>query len=246
MGDGRTRLEGATTTDASRSSGEKETVLIERVGNGEVDESMGALYDLYSSRLYGLGIRLLGDRGLAEELVQETFLRLWRSAPRFDRELGSGTTFVFTIARRVAIDLRRRRSSRPHAALADERDRDDGPSGELELQATLVSAAGDASAFADVVKLGIGREIDFRSDDLPILPKGEFYELWFAAPEDSPSEPNRISAGTFHPDENGRSRVTLTAAVDPALYPTLVVSAEPGDGDPAPSGEDVLRSAPAE
>ncbi len=123
---------------------------------------------------------------------------------------------------------------------------DVGPSGELELQATLASAAGDATAFAEVVKLGIGREIDFRSDDLPILPKGEFYELWFAALEDRPSEPNRISAGTFHPDENGRSRVTLTAAVDPALYPTLVVSAEPGDGDPAPSGEDVLRSAPAE
>ncbi len=69
--------------------------------------------------MYGLGIRLLGDRGLAEELVQETFLRLWRSAPRFDRELGSGTTFIYTIARRVAIDLRRRRSSRPHAALVD-------------------------------------------------------------------------------------------------------------------------------
>ena len=54
------------------------------------------------------------------ELVQETFLRLWRSAPRFDRELGSGTTFIYTIARRVAIDLRRRRSSRPHAALVDD------------------------------------------------------------------------------------------------------------------------------
>ena len=112
-----------TMTRASQRDGEsemkEETVLIERVATGDLDEPMGALYDLYSSRLYGLGIRLLGDRGLAEELVQETFLRLWRSAPRFDRELGSGTTFIYTIARRVAIDLRRRRSSRPHAALVD-------------------------------------------------------------------------------------------------------------------------------
>ena len=119
--------------------------------------------------------------------------------------------------------------------------------GSLELSPTL-NAPGDSSiqGQARVVKTGIGRVIEFRTNELPILPKGEFYELWFAALEDRPSEPNRISAGTFHPDENGRSRVTLTAAVDPALYPTLVVSAEPGDGDPAPSGEDVLRSAPAE
>ena len=115
------RADVRTMTRASQRDGEsemkEETVLIERVATGDLDEPMGALYDLYSSRLYGLGIRLLGDRGLAEELVQETFLRLWRSAPRFDRELGSGTTFIYTIARRVAIDLRRRRSSRPHAAL---------------------------------------------------------------------------------------------------------------------------------
>jgi len=117
------RADVRTMTRASQRGGEsemkEETVLIERVATGDLDEPMGALYDLYSSRLYGLGIRLLGDRGLAEELVQETFLRLWRSAPRFDRELGSGTTFIYTIARRVAIDLRRRRSSRPHAALVD-------------------------------------------------------------------------------------------------------------------------------
>ncbi len=121
---------------------------------------------------------------------------------------------------------------------------DDGPAGELELRATLASASGDVTAFAEVVKLGIGREIDFRTDNLPILPKGEFYELWFAAPEDSVASPKRISAGTFHPDENGRTEATLTAAVDPALYPTLVVSAEPGDGNPAASGNDVLRSTP--
>jgi len=121
-GDGTTHI--GTTTRAPQRDVEtemkEETVLIERVASGDLDEPMGALYDLYSSRLYGLGIRLLGDRGLAEELVQETFLRLWRSAPRFDRELGSGTTFIYTIARRVAIDLRRRRSSRPHAALVDD------------------------------------------------------------------------------------------------------------------------------
>ena len=63
--------------------------------------------------MYGLGVQLLSDRGLAEELVQETFVRVWRNAGRFDPARGSPATFIFTIARRLAIDLWRRPSSRP-------------------------------------------------------------------------------------------------------------------------------------
>ncbi len=94
----------------------------------------------------------------------------------------------------------------------------------------------------EVRKTGIGRVIRFESDDLPILPKGEYYELWFVGPGDTRSEPNRISAGTFHPDAQGRSHVRFAAAVDPALYPVLSVTAEPGDGNPERTGPEVLRS----
>ena len=118
---------------------------------------------------------------------------------------------------------------------------DDGLPGVKEVEATL-QAPGGATAEATVSKTGIGRVIDFRTGDLPILPKGEYYELWFVGPGDRPGRPDRISAGTFHPDEQGRSDVRFTAAVDPAEYPGLAVTAEPGDGDPAPSGPDVLRS----
>ncbi|MEO5791734.1 MAG: anti-sigma factor [Gaiellaceae bacterium] len=101
--------------------------------------------------------------------------------------------------------------------------RDRGP---LELNVSL-SAPADASvqARARVVKTGIGRVIEFRTAELPILPKGEFYELWFVGARDTETSPNRISAGTFHPDEAGRSHVTF--AVDPAEYPILSVTAEP-------------------
>lgn len=112
-----------------------------------------------------------------------------------------------------------------------------------ELRAAL-SAPGrpQVIARADVVKQGIGREISFRSDRLSPLPKGQYYELWFVGPGDSRSRPNRISAGTFHPDPQGRSRVRFTAAVDPRKYPILTVTAEPADGDPRPSAREVLRS----
>ena len=118
------------------------------------------------------------------------------------------------------------------------------PGGTVEVEATLAAPGGGAEATVEVRKTGIGRVIRFDSDDLPILPKGEYYELWFVGPGDTLARPNRISAGTFHPDEDGRSHVRFAAAADPAKYPVLSVTAEPGDGNPERTGPEVLRSRP--
>jgi RNA polymerase sigma-70 factor (ECF subfamily) len=92
-----------------------EAELLTLVAAGDTGEPLRRLYDRYERPLYGLGIQLLREPGLAEELVQETWLRVWRSAARFDPERGTARTFVFTIARRVAVDLWRRPSSRVFA-----------------------------------------------------------------------------------------------------------------------------------
>ena len=95
------------------------------------DAALRTLYRRYERRLYGFGLRLLGgNAGLAEELVQESFTRLWQGARRFDPARGTVRALLFTIARRVAVDLLRRPSSRAFApelediagfdALADE------------------------------------------------------------------------------------------------------------------------------
>jgi RNA polymerase sigma-70 factor (ECF subfamily) len=89
-----------------------ETALLEAVGRGD-ERALEDLYDSFSTRLYGFGLRLLGQPGLAEELVQETFVRIWQQASRFDPRKGNARTFVFTVARRLAVDLWRRPSSRP-------------------------------------------------------------------------------------------------------------------------------------
>lgn len=114
--------------------------------------------------------------------------------------------------------------------------------GVTEFTVTLASPDGTATATATGIRTGIGRIVQLRTNDLPILPTGELYELWFVGPGDAPDAPNRISAGTFHPDEQGRSHVDLTAAVNPEKYPELLVTAEPGDGNPAPTGPEVLRA----
>jgi RNA polymerase sigma-70 factor (ECF subfamily) len=87
--------------------------LLAGVASGDRADPLRELYRRYERRLYGLGLKLLGDPSLAEELVQETFVRLWRKADQFDAAKGSAATFIFTTARRIAIDLWRRPSSRP-------------------------------------------------------------------------------------------------------------------------------------
>lgn len=97
-----------------------EAELLARVAAGDRGAPLAELYTRYEGRLYGLGVKLLGDASLAEELVQETFVRLWRKAGQFDPARGTVATFVFTIARRLAIDLWRRPSSRPFSPEPDE------------------------------------------------------------------------------------------------------------------------------
>lgn len=89
-----------------------EADLMAAIAAGDHGAPLRSLYRSYEGRIYGLGLRLLGNPGLAEEMVQEAFVRLWRSAPRFDPERGSVATFLFTLARRAAVDLQRRPSSR--------------------------------------------------------------------------------------------------------------------------------------
>jgi RNA polymerase sigma-70 factor (ECF subfamily) len=80
---------------------------------------MRAAYDALGSELYRMAYRALNDGGLAEEAVQETFLRAWRAAERYDPKRGSLRTWMFAIARNVTIDLARARSARPRPTGAE-------------------------------------------------------------------------------------------------------------------------------
>jgi RNA polymerase sigma-70 factor (ECF subfamily) len=73
-------------------------------------------YAAHAAELYGFAVRSLADPGLAEEAVQETFLRAWRAGERFDPEIGSLRTWLFAILRNVVIDLGRARAARPTVA----------------------------------------------------------------------------------------------------------------------------------
>ena len=91
--------------------------LIAQVAAGDIGEPVAELYRRHAGRIYRFGLQLLGDTGLAEELVQECFVRLWRTAGRFD--ISRGTVAAYVMARSIAADLRKRPSSRPLAPVED-------------------------------------------------------------------------------------------------------------------------------
>jgi len=68
------------------------------------------LYDRLASRIYGLGLAILRNKTDAEDLVQETFLKVWRIGSAFDPQRGSLDAWILLNARSLALDLIRRRS----------------------------------------------------------------------------------------------------------------------------------------
>lgn len=89
---------------------------------GGGDAAVRELYRAYGGGLYGFALRRLGDRGLAEELVQDVLTRVWRSARDYDPSRASFRTWVYGIARNALIDAERRRSARPPLAHSDASD----------------------------------------------------------------------------------------------------------------------------
>ena len=92
--------------------GVTDEVLISRVAGSGDERALSELYDRYGGLIYGAGIRYLGDRTLAEDLVQDVFLSVWRNAASFDASRAGFSTWVYRISRNRATDLARRRGAR--------------------------------------------------------------------------------------------------------------------------------------
>jgi RNA polymerase sigma-70 factor (ECF subfamily) len=75
-------------------------------------EAIGRLYDRHQGTMYGLAIRITNDAGLAQDVVQEAMLGIWRNASRFDASRARARTWMLALVHHRAIDaVRRRRAS---------------------------------------------------------------------------------------------------------------------------------------
>jgi RNA polymerase sigma-70 factor, ECF subfamily len=86
--------------------------LIARVGEGD-RSAFELLYRRYARPVFALALRRLGDRGRAEDAVQETFASIWRSAKSYRRERGPGAPWLYAVARNAIIDRGRARIEPP-------------------------------------------------------------------------------------------------------------------------------------
>lgn len=99
--------------------------LIRRTGDGDRN-AFEVLYRRYSRPVFGLALRRLGDRGRAEDAVQETFASIWRAARSYRPERGPGAPWLYAVARNAIIDRSRVRNE-PPTDPPDEASSDIGP-----------------------------------------------------------------------------------------------------------------------
>lgn len=91
---------------------DSDAALLVRIGEGDRD-AFELLYRRYVRPMYGLALRRLGDRGRAEDAVQETFASVWRSARSYRPERGPGAPWLYSVARNAIVDRLRGRHEPP-------------------------------------------------------------------------------------------------------------------------------------
>jgi RNA polymerase sigma-70 factor (ECF subfamily) len=142
--------------DATR---QDDATLVALIAKGET-LALERVYERYSRGVYSLALRLLADTSAAEEVVQETFLKLWRQPSAYQPARGRLLPWLLGVAHHHSVDLLRRRQ-------LEQRYRADGPRAEAALTDVLdnvsVAAAGgdpqaDAAGFDQ--RMAIGRALD--------------------------------------------------------------------------------------
>jgi RNA polymerase sigma factor (sigma-70 family) len=113
--------------------------LLAEVGRGDA-AALAQLYDLTSPKLFGVILRMQRDRGLAEDVLQDVYLRIWQVAGSYDPTFGRPLPWLCAIARNRAIDgLRRRNSAEVQGSAEDGED----------WVARLMDPHDEATAFMD-------------------------------------------------------------------------------------------------
>ena len=110
--------------------------LIGRAAEGDA-RALEVLYDRYSRVVFSFALRIVGDRELAEELLQEVFFRAWQQGSAFRASRGTFVTWLLSITHNMAIDEVRKRRRRPQKADSEEPE-------------TILAAVADTSAGSDV------------------------------------------------------------------------------------------------
>ena len=112
--------------------------LVRRVAEDRDKAALASLFNLFAPRLKSMLLRLGLEGSQAEDICQETLLMVWRKAHLYSPDKGAVSTWVFTIARNLRIDLLRRQSSRPYVDLEGIEIASDSPLGHMVIEQNQV------------------------------------------------------------------------------------------------------------
>ena len=105
--------------DSGARTGPHEIGLIAKIAATSDEDAARRLYRKYRMELFRFGVHVLHDQGLADEMVQETFIKFCQQAKNYDANRGPVRGWLFTMARSAAYDIARRPSSRPFLPVED-------------------------------------------------------------------------------------------------------------------------------
>ena len=142
-------------SDSGAQTGPHEMGLIARIAAAGDDDAARRFYRKYRMELFRFGFHVLHDQGLAEEMVQETFIKFCQQASKYDPGRGPVRGWLFTMARSAAYDIARRPSSRPFLPVEDFQLPPQYDSVDQALTVLTVDRALDKlpSIYADVMRL---------------------------------------------------------------------------------------------
>ena len=106
-------------SDSGARTGPHEIGLIADLAAKKDEEAARRLYRKYRMELFRFGVHVLRDQGLAEEMVQETFIKFCQQARNYNANRGPVRGWLFTMAKSAAVDIARRPSSRPLLPVED-------------------------------------------------------------------------------------------------------------------------------
>jgi RNA polymerase sigma factor (sigma-70 family) len=117
--------------------------LVERIADAD-GAALGVLYDRYRRPAYSLARRICGDDGMAEEVLQEVFLAVWRDPRRFDPGRGRFVSWLLTLVHHKAVDAVRRESVTRRRTISSSENEDEwstppGPGADLAALGSVIA-----------------------------------------------------------------------------------------------------------
>lgn len=122
------------------SASQDPAVLISRIASAKDRSALAALFAMFGPRVKSMMLKLGASDALAEDLVQETFLTVWRKSALYSNQRGAVSTWIFTIARNLRIDQLRRQSNKPYEDLETVELASDDPMGSVLVEQNQIIA----------------------------------------------------------------------------------------------------------